>query len=65
VDIPEQEGDFLAVCLDDLLIDLDADRGVLFFVEDAFNESADKARFADRERSQHADFFLKHASRSL
>jgi hypothetical protein len=65
VDVPEHERDFLTAGLDDFLIDLHADGGVVFLVENAFNETADETGFPDRERSQHADFFLKHASRSL
>ena len=44
----------------DLLVDFDADGGVIGLRINAFDETADETGFADGEGTEHADFLLNH-----
>lgn len=59
--VPEQEVDFLPAGFDQLLINLDADRRVIFVRIDALDKLPDETRFPDSERAEHAYFFLNHS----
>ncbi len=63
VNVPKSEFDRGAVNRHGFLVNLDANRGVIFVEEDSFNETADEAGLADGEGTEHADFLRDHGNR--
>ena len=58
--IPENQCQRLSIDCKLFLIDLYLDRGVAFFRENSFSQSAPRNCFSDGEGAEHAYFFLEH-----
>src|SRR5208337_587422 len=58
--VPQHQRDGLRSDGDVLAIDLDADGGEIALVENAINEAAHQAGFADAKLAHHADLLLQH-----